>query len=67
MQCDNAKLIEVRNGENGPIVGNDIICTIRDNKVIGGCRSIMSGFDMPECYRVGCQDRVMNGVFINRE
>lgn len=66
MQCDNAKMVEVRRGEGGPIIGNDIICTIKDNKVIGGCRSIMTDFDMPTCYRE-CRDRVMNGVFINRE
>jgi hypothetical protein len=52
--------------DNGMIVGQDIVCTIKEDKIIGGFRSIMSGFDFPSCY-IACEDRIKNGVSINKK
>lgn len=57
-------MVEVRS--NNMLIGNDIICIIKGGKVIGGCRSAAFGFDMPDCYRL-CSERVLNGIFVNRE
>ena len=34
MQCDNAKMVEVR--DKGAFIGHNIICTIKKNRIIGG-------------------------------
>ena len=64
MQCDNAKMVEVR--DKGAFIGHNIICTIKKNRIIGGYRSAAFGMDLPTCYQF-CEKRVLNGIFINKE
>jgi hypothetical protein len=64
MQCDNAQIVDVR--DNGMVIGQDIICSKKKGKILGGFRAAQGGFYMPDCYRL-CWDRVVNKKFVNRE
>jgi len=64
MQCDNAQIVDVR--DNGMVIGQDIICSKKKKRILGGFRSTKFGFDFPTCYAI-CIERIKNGKFINRE